>query len=78
MAGKMKSGRPKRSAKLGTARTLAIYDGHDCIGTIEESNDGQALAFDTDGKRLGSFPSVKAASAAFRVAGDRETVRPSP
>lgn len=78
MAGKMKSGRPKRAAKPGTARSLAIYDGHDCIGTIEELTDGQALAFDANGKRLGSFPSVKAASAAFSVAGDRETVRPSP
>jgi hypothetical protein len=75
MAGKMKSGRPKRTAKLGAARSLAIYDGHDCIGTIEESTDGQALAFDVAGKRLGSFSSLKAASAAFSTASDPEPRR---
>jgi hypothetical protein len=44
---------------------LSIYDGQNCIGAIEVADDGEARAFDRRGKLLGSFPSLKAASAAF-------------
>jgi hypothetical protein len=46
-------------------RELAVYDGQECIGKIKVAEDGKAVAFDPNGKRLGSFLSVKAASAAF-------------
>jgi hypothetical protein len=46
-------------------RELALYDGQECIGTIEVADDGEALAFDQRGKPLGSFQSVKAASVAI-------------
>jgi hypothetical protein len=45
-------------------RELAVYDGQECLGTIKVGA-GKAIAFDPRGKRLGSFPSLKAASAAF-------------
>jgi hypothetical protein len=47
------------------ARELSVYDGQECIGTIKVAEDGAALAFDQCGKLLGSFPSLKTASAAF-------------
>jgi hypothetical protein len=47
------------------ARELSLYDGQDLIGTIKVAVGGKAIAFDPRGKRLGSFPSLKAASAAF-------------
>jgi hypothetical protein len=46
-------------------RELSLYDGQELIGTIKVADDGKAVAFDWRGKRLGSFPSLKAASAAF-------------
>jgi hypothetical protein len=46
-------------------RQLSIYDGQDLIGTIKVAMDGTARAFDPRGKRLGSFPSLKAATASF-------------
>jgi hypothetical protein len=46
-------------------RELCIYDGQECIGTIKVAEDGTARAFDAHGKRLGSFPSLQAASAAL-------------
>jgi hypothetical protein len=46
-------------------RELALYDGQECIGTIKVADDGSARAFDRCGKRIGSFPSLKAASAAL-------------
>ncbi|MGO9399738.1 MAG: hypothetical protein ACLP19_18125 [Xanthobacteraceae bacterium] len=47
------------------ARELFLYDGQDLIGTIKVADDGTARAFDARGKRLGKFPSLEAASAAF-------------
>lgn len=45
---------------------LSVYDGQKFVGTIKVSGDGKkATAFDCDGKRVGSFPSFKAASAAL-------------
>lgn len=46
-------------------RELAVYDGQECLGTIKVADDGTARAFDAHGKRLGSFPSLQAASAAL-------------
>jgi hypothetical protein len=46
-------------------RDLSVYDGQECIGRIKVTDDGKAVAYDPNGKRLGSFPSLKAASAAF-------------
>jgi hypothetical protein len=46
-------------------RELSLYDGQECLGTIKVAEDGTARAFDARGKRLGSFPSLKAASAAL-------------
>jgi hypothetical protein len=46
-------------------RELAVYDGSECMGTIKVAEDVKAVAFDKRGKRLGRFPSVEAASAAF-------------
>jgi hypothetical protein len=59
--------RNRQGAKFdsGVARRLSIYDGQDCVGAIEIADDGEARAFDRRGKLLGSFPSSKAASAAF-------------
>ncbi len=47
------------------ARELAVYDGQECVGTIKVADDGNAVAFDRNGKRRGSFPSFKAASDAL-------------
>jgi hypothetical protein len=46
-------------------RKLSLYDGQELVGTIKVAEDGTAVAFDPGGKRVGSFPSLKAASAAF-------------
>ena len=46
-------------------RELSLYDGQDLIGTIKVAVGGKVIAFDSRGKRLGSFTSLKAASAAF-------------
>lgn len=46
-------------------RELAVYDGQACMGTIKVADDGTAVAFGARGKRLGTFRSLKAASAAF-------------
>jgi hypothetical protein len=46
-------------------RELSLYDGQDLVGTIKVAGDGTARAFDPRGKRLGSFPSLKAATASF-------------
>jgi hypothetical protein len=46
-------------------RELSLYDGQECLGIIKVAEDGTARAFDPRGKRLGSFPSLKAASAAL-------------
>jgi hypothetical protein len=54
-------------------RELSVYNGQDCIGTIKVADDGTARAFDRNGKRVGSFPSLKAASAAL----DRQLNAPS-
>jgi hypothetical protein len=48
-------------------RELSVYDGQACLGRIKINDDGKAVAFDKRGKRLGRFPSVEAASAAFNA-----------
>jgi hypothetical protein len=57
-------------------RELALYDGQECIGTIKVADDGSARAFDRRGKRLGLFPSLKAASAAFDIPVERQARQP--
>jgi hypothetical protein len=52
---------PSRSQR----REVAIYDGMDLIGTVKIAADGKSVAYDPCGKRLGSFPTFQAASAAF-------------
>jgi hypothetical protein len=47
-------------------RRLFIYSGRDRLGRIDIGADGEARAFDRRGKLLGKFPSLKAASAAFK------------
>lgn len=46
-------------------RELFVYDGQEWLGTIKVAEDGTVRAFDPNGKRIGSFPSVKTASAAL-------------
>ena len=46
-------------------RELAIYDGQELVGIVKVSEDGTMRAFDRDGKRIGSYPSFEAASAAL-------------
>ena len=46
-------------------RELSVYDGQECVGKIKVADDGEAVAFDRCGKRLGTFPTIKAAFAAF-------------
>jgi hypothetical protein len=48
-------------------RELFIYDGRDCLGRIDVAADGEARAFDHQGKLLGRFPTLVAASSAFNV-----------
>ena len=44
---------------------MAVYDGRDRLGSITISEAGEAHAFDLNGARLGSFPDLKNALAAF-------------
>jgi hypothetical protein len=67
----------RRHGKVSGARELAVYDGHECVGTIEVTEEGDARAFDRHGKRLGSFASVKLAYAAFDASVERGAPRPS-
>jgi hypothetical protein len=62
------TGRKRQGAKSDSdaPRRLSIYDGQNRIGAIEVADDWEAHAFDRRGKLLGSFPSIKAASAAFK------------
>jgi hypothetical protein len=57
----------KRRTKPAQALLLAIYDGQDCLGTIRVGVRGDVVAYDAKGKRLGSFASAQAASAAFKA-----------
>jgi hypothetical protein len=56
----------KRSiVKKSPARALSLYDGQVHVGTIKVAEDGTAVAFGANGKRLGKFPSLRAAYTAF-------------
>jgi hypothetical protein len=46
-------------------RQMAVYDGRDCLGSITINEAGEAHAFALNGARLGSFPDLKSALAAF-------------
>jgi hypothetical protein len=52
-------------------RELSVYDGQECLGKIKVAEDGKAVAFDPSGKRLGRYPSFKAATAAFDTPAER-------
>jgi hypothetical protein len=46
---------------------MTIYSGRECIGTIEQA-DGVFRAVATDGNVLGSFKTMREATAAFDIA----------
>lgn len=46
-------------------REVAIYDGLVLLGTVKIDTAGKSTAYDARGKRLGLFPTLQAASAAF-------------
>jgi hypothetical protein len=46
-------------------REAAIYDGLVLLGIVKIADDGESIAYDARGKRLGLFPTLQAASAAF-------------
>jgi hypothetical protein len=54
-----------RTAPRSGPRELAVYDGTDLVGTIKIASDGKSTAHNAHGKRLGIFPSQRAASAAL-------------
>ena len=60
-----RSTKSRRAPTRPSRRELALYDGMDWIGTIKIAADDKSVAYDTRGKRLGSFPNFEAASAAF-------------
>jgi hypothetical protein len=66
---KASPGRARRSTKRAASnrcqRELALYDGTHLLGTIKVAANGKSVAYDTRGKRLGSFSNFEAASAAF-------------
>lgn len=53
----------KRAPKKQRARELAIYSGQVYLGTIKLA--GKATAFDSNGKRVGTFISLTAAADAL-------------
>jgi hypothetical protein len=55
----------KRDAKP-TASIVSVYDGQTYLGSVRVGGHGDAVAYDADGKRIGSFPSERAAMAAFK------------
>jgi hypothetical protein len=56
----------KRPTKPAQASLLAIYDGQTCLGSIRVGVRGDARAYDVNGKRMGAFASVKAATEVFK------------
>ncbi len=51
-------------SRLGR-RELALYDGTHLLGTIKVAADGRSVAYSAGGKKLGSFPTFEAVTAAF-------------
>jgi hypothetical protein len=50
---------PKERHANASASAVAVYDGRDCIDTIERGPKGDSVAYDDPGKHLGSFRSFK-------------------
>jgi hypothetical protein len=48
-----------------SARTVSVYDGRSCLGSITVNEAGEAHAFDLNGAQLGTFPDLKNALATF-------------
>jgi hypothetical protein len=64
--------RRKRNAPKPSPRELAIYNGRDLVGTVTIIATDEVKAYDANGKCVGAFPSLEAASDAL----DRSVVRP--
>jgi hypothetical protein len=60
-----RSTKSQRGATKPCRREVSLYDGVDWIGTIKGSGDGRSVAYSALGKKLGSFPTFEAATAAF-------------
>jgi hypothetical protein len=56
----------KKPAAKPTASMVSVYDGQTYLGSVRVGGHGDAVAYDADGKRIGSFPSERAAMAAFK------------
>lgn len=53
---------------------MTVCDGQECIGKIKVAKHCEVIAFDPSGKGLGRFPSIKAASVAFKTTTERAGV----
>lgn len=66
VAGSSVKSNGRKARKLAQKQAeLAVYDGRDHLGMITIAADRTARAFDRQGKVLGTFESIEAASAAF-------------
>jgi hypothetical protein len=59
-----RSTKSQRGATKPCTREVSLYDGVQWIGNIKIAADGKSVAYDTRGKRLGSFVNFEAAWAA--------------
>jgi hypothetical protein len=50
--------------KRAKTRSCSVYDGHDLLGRIVVRDGGEAVVFDSGGKRLGKFSDFDTALAA--------------
>ena len=50
---------------MNALRHLSIYDGRELLGRIVVGENGEAVAFDHCGKRIGVFVNFRAAAAAI-------------
>jgi hypothetical protein len=58
----------KRVSTKSCAREVALYDGQILVAIIRVSGNGKCIAFDADDKRLGSYPTLQAATNALHAA----------
>jgi hypothetical protein len=59
----------RKAAKKSYAREVALYDGQNLVAVIRIGADGKCIVFDARGKRLGSYPTFRAASNALSAVG---------
>jgi hypothetical protein len=62
--------RKQHTKPTDVASTVSVYDGETYLGSIRIGGRGDAVAYSADGKRIGSFPSERAAMAAFKKAAE--------